>query len=279
MYGRIVGSSSQFTTGHDDSSEAGDSPRFAETVAGMEPGWSPSEPAASYSLVSEPPIREIHDRETFRGAVERFLRSDIMEIAENPQEYSDFVSEKAERAATVAGSYVYTYDDPDKPARFYSYRLGDEIVGLLRAGGPVRIKGDQFQQQFGRNDITSMVDLRVTHPLVENAGDILLEHLLREDGDHPLIMSKPALPDVEPRLADMGFVHVGRNHWVLDPHQNPEVWTKNENDKWQRVDRPTKYLSKTGGSDVGPQRSYDSDSSDDGASRYLERALRRMPLE
>lgn len=73
MYGRSVGSSSQFTTGNqtDDSSEAGDSPRFAETVAGMERGGSSSEPAASYSLVSEPPIREI-DRESFLRGVERF---------------------------------------------------------------------------------------------------------------------------------------------------------------------------------------------------------------
>ncbi|SFV17660.1 hypothetical protein SAMN05192541_12978 [Bradyrhizobium arachidis] len=164
-------------------------------------------------------------------------------------------------------------------ARFYSYRLGDEIVGLLRAGGPARIKGDHFQQQFGRNDITSVVDLRVTHPLVENAGDILLEHQLREDGDQPLILSRPALAGMEPRLADMGFVPVGRNHWVLDPHQRPDVWAKNENDEWQRVGKPTKYLSKDGGSDLGPQRSYETDSSDDDPSFYLERALWEMHME
>jgi hypothetical protein len=280
MYGRSVGSSSQFTTGNqtDDLSEAGDSPRFAETVAGMERGGSSSEPAASYSLVSEPPIREI-DRDSFLRGVERFLRNDIRRIAENPEEYSDFVSQKAERAATVAGSYANTYDDPNKPARFYSYRLGDEIVGLLRAGGPARIKGDHFQQQFGRNDITSVVDLRVTHPLVENAGDILLEHQLRQDGDQPLILSRPALAGMEPRLADMGFVPVGRNYWVLDPHQRDDVWAKNENDEWQRVGKPTKYLSKDGGSDVGPQRSYETDSSDDDPSFYLERALTEMHME
>ncbi|WP_271606450.1 MULTISPECIES: hypothetical protein [unclassified Bradyrhizobium] len=112
-----------------------------------------------HTLVSEPPIREI-DRDSFLRGVERFLRNDIRHIAENPEEYSDFVSQKAERVATVAGSYANTYDDPNEPARFYSYRLGDEIVGLLRAGGPARIKGDHFQQQFGRNDITSVVDLR-----------------------------------------------------------------------------------------------------------------------
>ncbi|KYK43837.1 host specificity protein [Bradyrhizobium liaoningense] len=244
----------------------------------MERDGSSSEPTAAYSLVSGPPIREI-DREAFMRGVERFLRSDIRQIANNPEEYSEFVSEKAERAATVAGSYAHTYDDPNTPARFYSYRLGDEIVGLLRAGGPARIRGDHFQQQFGRDDITSVVDLRVTHPLVENAGDILLEHQLRQDGDYPLILSRPALTGMEPRLAEMGFVHVGRDHWVLDPNEHPEVWTKNENDEWQRVDKPTKYLSKLGSSDSGPQRNYETDSSDDDPSFYLERALREMHME
>ncbi|MBB4382570.1 host specificity protein [Bradyrhizobium sp. SBR1B] len=278
MYRGIAGSSSQFTTGSqtDDSSEAGDSPRFAQTVAGTERGGS-SEPAASYSLVPEPPIRDIA-RRTFNDEVRRYRGSEIRQIAENPEEYSEFVAEKAARAAMVAGSYANTYDDPDKPARFYGYHLGNEIVGVLRAGGPARIKGDHFQQQFGRNDITSVVDLRLTHPFVENAGDILLEHQLREDGEHPLILSRPALPGMEPRLAEMGFVHVGRNHWVLDPHQHPDVWTKNENDKWQRVGKPTKYLSQDGGHDVGPQRGYDTDSSDDDPSFYLERALRGMRI-
>lgn len=81
---------------------------------------------------------------------------------------------------------------------------------------------------------------------------------------------------MEPRLAEMGFVNVGENDWALDPNQHPEVWTKNENNEWQRVDKPTKYLAKASGSDGGHQRSYDSDSSDDFASVYLERVLRRM---
>ncbi|UPK40612.1 host specificity protein [Bradyrhizobium sp. 186] len=242
----------------------------------MERGGSSSAGATPYSLRSNPPIIKIVDRESFMRKVKKFLSSDIMHIASNPQEYSDFVSEKAERAATVAGGYSSTYDDPDKPARFFSYQLGDETVGLLRAGGSVRIKGDHFRQQFGRNDITSVVDLRVTHPLVENAGDILLEHQLRMDGDHPLVLSRPGVGGMEPRLAEMGFVHVGRNNWVLDPQQHPEVWTKNENDRWQRVDRPTKYLSKVEDSDS--QESCETDSSDDDPSYYLERAVRRLAL-
>ncbi|UWU76122.1 host specificity protein [Bradyrhizobium huanghuaihaiense] len=284
MYNRIVGSSSQSTSASqaEEWGEAGDSPRFAEAVAGMEPGGSSSETAARYSLVSEPPIKEIKTRDGFMKEVKRFLADDIRHIAEHPEEYSDFVSEKAERAATVAGSYVNTYDDPDKPAKFYRYKLGDETVGLLRVGGPARIKDDsgRFKEQFGRNDITSVVDLRVTHPLVENAGDILLEHQLRQDRDRPLVLSRPAVEEVEPRLAEMGFVHMGRNYWVLDPKQHPEVWEKNENNEWQRVGKPTKYLSKAEGSGIDSEGSdsegtFETDSSDDNASYYLERALRK----
>lgn len=92
------------------------------------------------------------------------------------------------------------------PRDFSAIRLGHETVGLLGAGGSVRIKGDHFRQQFGRNDITSVVDLRVTYPLAENAGDILLEHELRMDGDHPLVLSRPGVGGMEPHLAEMGFV-------------------------------------------------------------------------
>ncbi|WP_244522102.1 hypothetical protein [Bradyrhizobium embrapense] len=146
-------------------------------------------------------------------------------------------------------------------------------------GGPVRIKGDRFREQFGRNDITSVVDLRVTQPFVENAGDILLEHQLRLGGDHPLVLSRPARPGMEPLLAETGFVHVGRNHWVLDPHQKPEVWTKNENSEWQRVGKPAKYLSKVEEARSGHRESIESDSSDDDPSFYLEGELRRMAVE
>lgn len=277
MYGRVVGSSSQSTSANQ-VDEPGDSPRFAETLAGMEPGGSSSETRAYY-LNSGPPIVEIDQRSFDRG-LRRFLGRDIMNIAINPQEYSDFVSKKAERAATVAGSYSATHYDPARPVRFFSYQLGDETVGLLRAGGPVRIKGETFREKFGRNDLTSVVDLRVTHPLVENAGDILLEYQLREDGDDPLILSKPGLPGMEPRLAEMGFVHVGRNHWVLDPHQHPEVWTKNENDQWQRVGKPTKYLSKVEDDDAAAESTVQADYSDeDDPSVYLERVLTGLSME
>ncbi|MDA9401002.1 host specificity protein [Bradyrhizobium sp. CCBAU 25338] len=274
----MVGSSSQSTSASQ-ADESGDSPRFAETIAGMEPGGSSSETRAPYSLDSKSPIVEISEY-SFDKGLKKFLGADIRHIASNPQEYSDFVSEKAEHAATVTGSYINTYHDPARPARFYSYPLDGETVGLLRVGGPVRIKGEAFREQFGRNDLTSVVDLRVTHPLVENAGDILLEHQLRKDGDYPLILSKPARDGMEPRLEKMGFEHVGRNHWVLDPHQHPEVWTKNENDEWQRVGKPTKYLVTAEGGDTAPGPAVETDFSDeDDPSFYLERALAGQRIE
>lgn len=94
-----------------------------------------------------------------------------------------------------------------------------------------------------------MVDLRVTHPLDEYAGDILLEHELRMDGDHPLVLSRPGVGGMEPRLAEIILFMAGRKNWVLDPQQHPKVWTENENDQWHRVDSPTKYLSKVEDSD------------------------------
>ncbi|WLA58086.1 hypothetical protein [Bradyrhizobium diazoefficiens] len=112
------------------------------------------------------------------------------------------------------------------------------------------------------------------------ASSILLEHQLREDGDDPLILSKPGLPGMEPRLAEMGFVHVGRNHWVLDPHQHPEVWTKNENDQWQRVGKPTKYLSKVEDDDAAAESTVQADYSDeDDPSVYLERVFTGLSME
>ena len=66
--------------------------------------------------------------------------------------------------------------------------------------------GEAWEQHFpGRKHVSSVVGLRVTHPLVENAGDILLEHQLRLDGKRALVMSRPATDEVKPRLEQMGF--------------------------------------------------------------------------
>ncbi|WP_245287975.1 host specificity protein [Bradyrhizobium sp. Ec3.3] len=282
MYGHSISTSqSAGASRTDESEESGDSQRFEGTLAGMEPGSSSSANTRPYSLVSTPPIEEI-ERDTFDREVREFFSDDIKHIADNPQEYSDFVSTKAERAAMVARGYASTQENPKREAHFFRYRLGDTTVGLLRAGGRVRVRGDRLQRQFGRNEFTSVVDLRLSHPLVENAGDILLEHQLRQDGDQPLVMSRPALPGVEPRLAEMGFVHMGGNHWVLDPTQHPEKWTKNADDEWQRSDKPALYLSKAEGGDSdteagveanSSEASIETDSSGDDPSWYLERAL------
>ena len=66
----------------------------------------------------------------------------------------------------------------------------------LRAAGPARFKGEHLQEQLGCNDITFVVGLQVLIR-VENAGDIFLEHQMREDGDHPLVLSRPARRGME----------------------------------------------------------------------------------
>ncbi|WFU14722.1 host specificity protein [Bradyrhizobium sp. CB3481] len=279
MYGRIVGSSSQSTSASqvDDSRQSADSDSFAERLA--ETTSNSGSISGPYSLRSRPPIEEI-DRSSFRREMRAFYGDDIKHIADNPQDYSEFVSSKAERTAQVARVYGHTDEDTDK-ARYFSYQLGDKVVGLLRTEGGRRVRGERFQQQFpGRDRITSVVDLRVTHPLVENAGDILLEHQLRVDGERPLLMSRPALPDMESRLMEMGFIHMGDNRWVLDPTQHPEKWTRNAGGEWQRADKGPLYLVKAESrgtdseasveTDSGEAR-VETDSSDDDPSWYFER--------
>ncbi|KRQ93200.1 host specificity protein [Bradyrhizobium valentinum] len=232
--------------------------------------------------MSEPPIDEI-DRESFREELRNSYGKDIKHIADNPQEYSDFVSEKAERTAMVARAGS-TVEDSDH-ARYFSYQLGDKSVGLLKTEGRRRMGGEAWEQHFpGRKHVSSVVGLRVTHPLVENAGDVLLEHQLRLDGKRALVMSRPATDEVKPRLEQMGFVHVGDNEddneYVLDPRQHPDKWTLNDEGKWQRVDKPRLYLSKVESSDdenEGSVEKYsgeeyiETDSSGDDPTWYFDR--------
>ncbi|KPH04700.1 host specificity protein [Rhizobium leguminosarum bv. trifolii] len=239
---------------------------------------SPSSPTRPYSLSSEPPIKVL-DRSTFARKVREFYGDDIKHISVNPQEYSPFVSSKALRAATIARLYGGT-DDDTPSARYFSYDLGERSVGLLRTEDGFSIENEPWRELFpGRKRITSIVDLRVTHPLVENAGDILLEHQLQLDGEQPLIMSRPASPEMGTRLEQMGFVDVGENRWVLDPTQHPDKWIKNSKGGWQRADKPWSYLSKTVGylsdDEAGveghsSEASVETDSSDDDPSWYFE---------
>lgn len=281
MYGRIVGSSSQSTSAaQGDEAQHSDDEGFTERLAGMAPDAGPSSSQAAtrpYFVSSQAPIEEI-DIDRFGEEVKAFYGEDIKYIAERPLEYSDFISTKAQRAANVARTYGHTDEDTDQ-ARYYAYRLGDKTVGLLRTEGKLRVGGRRFSAQFpGRNEVTSQVDLRVTHPLVENAGDILLEHQLRQDGEQALIMSKPALPGIESRLAQMGFVPVSdKNHWVLDPRQHPDKWTHNDEGKWQRVGKPEGYLAaESSGAQANIKRasseaSDETESSGDDTSWYFER--------
>ncbi|WP_275191186.1 hypothetical protein, partial [Bradyrhizobium sp. CSA112] len=108
----------------------------------------------------------------------------------------------------------------------------------------------RWREQFpGRTELTSTVDFRVTHPLVENAGDILLEHQLRLDGERPLLLSHAVNDDAKARAAALGFVEVSDSMMVLDPTRHSDKWTKNDNGEWQRKNKPPLYLSKAEDSD------------------------------
>ncbi|QOZ36209.1 hypothetical protein XH92_34790 [Bradyrhizobium sp. CCBAU 53421] len=193
-------------------------------------------------------------RNEFIEKVEDYYGDEIQDIASNPQRYSGPIANKAARTAQVA------YDHGrkgSKDARYFSYQLGEKSVGLLRteSGAPVkdvfkdRRTRAKFERLFpGRKEITSTVDFRVVHPLVDNAGDILLEHQLRLDGDSPLLLSHPINEAARGRAATLGFVDVSDSLMVLDPRQS-DKWTNNSAGEWQRADKPTLYLAKAEESD------------------------------
>uniref|UniRef100_A0A974A3W7 Host specificity protein n=2 Tax=Bradyrhizobium septentrionale TaxID=1404411 RepID=A0A974A3W7_9BRAD len=201
-------------------------------------------------------------RSSFERKMKDFHGDRIRHIAANPEEYSHFVSSKAERtvglAKGVGSARKHTSD-----ARYFSYELGNKSVGLLRTEGGFSMsdvfEGEKWKDQFpGRTEITSTTVLRVTHPLVDNAGDILLEHQLRLDGERPLVDSTPASLEAQSRLAAMGYVEVDEANMVLDPTQHPEKWTKNGDGEWQRADKPTLYLSKVGSGEDDDSESAES---------------------
>ncbi|MGY4158103.1 hypothetical protein ACVINW_003945 [Bradyrhizobium sp. USDA 4461] len=203
--------------------------------------------APSYFLAQQPPVIEV-TRSQFKKKMRDFHSAEIKHIAANSQEYSPFVSSKAARTAGLAeGSGTarrHTHD-----ARYFSYELGNESVGLLRTEAGFRMdeifEGEKWRELFpGRTEITSTTALRLSHPLVDNAGDILLEYQLRLDGERPLINSTPVSLEAQSRLAAMGFVEVDEANMVLDPAQRPDKWTRNADGEWQRANKPELYLSK-----------------------------------
>ncbi|MDH2405094.1 effector protein NopP [Bradyrhizobium sp. SSUT18] len=209
------------------------------------------------------------DITSFRREARQFHGDNIMHIAENPREYSEFVSSRARRTAEVAKQYAVRRDSDE--ARYFSYQLGNQSAGLMRTEGGfsmTEFESDDWRHQFpGGAEITSIVDFQVAHPLVENAGDILLEHQLRIDGERPLLNWHPDNPEAQARAAKMGFVQLADGGMVLDPAQHPDKWTKNSAGEWQRADKPRLYLSKAeenGSSDTenapgSPRYSYEDD--------------------
>ncbi|TWB87228.1 hypothetical protein FBZ93_1229 [Bradyrhizobium macuxiense] len=248
--------------------------RFAEMLAGVRltPDSNASSSSAAerpYSLVGRPPVIEIKSS-SFKQKIKDFHGAEIKHIAANSQEYSPFVSSKAKRTASLAeGSGTARRHTDD--ARYFSYELGNVSVGLLRTESGFRLsdvfEGEKWRELLpGRTEITSTTVLRITHPLVDNAGDILLEHQLRLDGERPLINSTPASLEAQSRLAAMGFVEVDDANMVLDPTQHPEKWTKNSDGEWQRANKPAFYLFKIRDgkdSDAESAASISTDSCDD----------------
>ncbi|WP_439396825.1 Effector protein NopP [Bradyrhizobium sp. PMVTL-01] len=249
MYNRINGSSHCQSSDFADTDEQMDADIFANAFANMSLADSGSSGSSSsttrpYSLTSTPPIIELN-RQSFREAAEAFHGDEIMKIANNPQEYSDFVSGKARRTAEVAKDYGRTRDSEN--AQYFSYQLGNKSVGLLRTeGGDSMTEFDvkRWKKLFpGRHGTTSTVDLQVVHPLVENAGDILLEHQLRLDGKQPLLNLRPANSEARARAAKMGFVEVDADNMVLDPEKS-DKWVRNSGGEWQRKGTTALYLRK-----------------------------------
>ncbi|WOH80241.1 Effector protein NopP [Bradyrhizobium sp. BEA-2-5] len=268
MYNRINDSFSQFSNAGDayEASYSADGHGFAETLANMHLGSDASSSSSrSYSLVGRPPIVEISKR-SFAEKAEAFYGDEIRHIAANPQEYSPRISSKAKLVKKVAKKYGNTRDT--EHARYFSYQLGNTSVGLLRTEGGCKMSdefdGDQWRKMFpGRTEVTSTVDLQIAHPLVDNAGDILLEHQLRLDGDRALLRTRPANAEAAARSRELGFASVDDDNMVLDPTQHPEKWTKNCNDEWQRADKPAQYLSKAESSESENETGHVSYRSDD----------------
>ncbi|MDA9437163.1 Effector protein NopP [Bradyrhizobium sp. CCBAU 51627] len=250
MYNRINSSSYFQSSDFVGTDEQMDADIFSDAFANMSLAESRSSSSSSsatrpYSLVSSPPIKELN-RQSFREAAAAYHGDEIMKIANNPQEYSDFVSGKARRTAEVAKDYGRTRDSKD--ARYFSYQLGNKSVGLLRTeGGDSMTEFDvkRWKKLFpGRDGTTSTVDLQVVHPLVENAGDILLEHQLRLPGRQPPLLNlRPANSEARARAAKMGFVEVDADNMVLDPEKS-DKWVRNSDGKWQRKGTAALYLSK-----------------------------------
>nr|P12779.1 RecName: Full=Host-inducible protein A [Sinorhizobium fredii]AAA26294.1 inducible protein A [Sinorhizobium fredii] len=202
--------------------------------------------SSRYTLDHEPPVVPI-DLKTFRREIRKFHGKEITDIADNPQEYSDFVSAKARRTADVAQQYGIRRDSEN--ARYFSYQLGNQCVGLMRTEGGFSMEEEfeskSWRDQFpGHQEITSTVDLQVAHPLVENAGDILLEAPTSEGRRTTVAELARGKPRGESRAAMMGFVEVDDCDMVLDPKQHPDKWTQTSAAEWRRKDKPPLYLRK-----------------------------------
>ncbi|MFK4535401.1 hypothetical protein ABIA00_003584 [Bradyrhizobium ottawaense] len=136
-YNRINGSSYFQFSRLDETDEEKEADSFEDAFANMRltatsSSGRSSSTSRSYWLSSIPPMVEI-SRSSFRQAAKDYESAEIKCIADNPQEYSKFVSARAERTAELASDYGTTRDSDN--ARYFSYQLGSKSVGLGMEGG------------------------------------------------------------------------------------------------------------------------------------------------
>jgi hypothetical protein len=124
-----------------------------------------------YTWINEPPIVEI-PLEDVQLAVVSFQRS-LNDIKDNPGEYGEFSAAKARAAIDIADGFKNAFDTPFKRSlanrrgvarRVFGYQLDGLLVGLI----DIAIRTDCV-----------FIEHVVGHAGTENAGDILIEHVLQ----------------------------------------------------------------------------------------------------
>lgn len=172
-----------------------------------------------------PPLQEL-TRERYRDCLAKdFSRQALKPIADDPGSYSDFVSEKARHAMSLSYAARLALLAPDRTARYYGYKLGANTVGTM-----------QTVQKRGALHINYLI----THPGVENAGDILLQHAIGQAGKTPRLTLCADNQAAAFRYRQLGFSGPpGRMR--LDPARSRGQWAMAD-DHWIRAARRGDFL-------------------------------------
>jgi hypothetical protein len=205
--------------------------QFPDLPAKQSPGASA---VKRYRFEARPPIGEI-GKEQFHAELRKLLE-EISEIANNPKVYSPEMAGKASRGIEV-GRECLDSIELENPTRYFSYKLGDKHVAFMQISTIARPASSREARR-------TIIEFRVSHPLVANAGDILLEHAMRLNvHQKPVLQSYPASAEAESRNRALGFSDPDEDGIMrLSPTATPRHWTLNEQGEWQRAGKPNKYL-------------------------------------